>query len=139
MTPGLIKHATGGYKSEWDSISEYLGVTESNNNLPPVPDYEEIMIWDKQPGRSGDDHDMNPEDGYVGNFMHPNFFEEIDSGDIDRSTGFDSSEPHRPIGMIHFQFKIFSFGSTQFSKLLLVYLERLAKSNLSFRCIIKGR
>merc|ERR1712227_724278 len=75
MTSGLLEHAQGNYKSEWDSPI-------TNLNLPPVPDYEEIMIWDKNPGRSSDDDDMNPEDGLVGDFEHPDFFETMDGGDF---------------------------------------------------------
>ena len=85
-------------------MSSSLPIT--NLDLPPVPDYEEIMIWDKKPGaRAGgdDDEDMNPEDGEVGDFTHPDFWESVDGGDLDaeRSLGLDmSSGSGRQIGKV---------------------------------------
>ena len=97
MTAGLIEHAKGNYKSEWDSPVSNL------DDLPPVPDYEEIMIWDKNPGRSGgsDDDDMNPEDGAIGDFEHPDFFENPDGSDFGGERTVDGSlggQNTRPLG-----------------------------------------
>ena len=101
MTPGLIEHAQGNYKSEWDAP-----VTPAD--LPPVPDYEEIMIWDKKaPGRSGSDQSeddiTNPVDGLVGDFENPGFWDSVDGGFIggDRTNadGEDGAENNgRQIG-----------------------------------------
>ena len=96
MTSGLLEHAQGNYKSEWDSPITNMA------NLPPVPDYDEIMIWDSNPGRSSDDDDMNPEDGLVGDFTHPDFFEQMDGGEFggDRTSGAGGAEENsRPLGM----------------------------------------
>jgi len=101
MTPGLLEHAKGNYKSEWDAP------ISNSDDLPPVPDYEEIMIWDKKPGaRSGDDDDMNPSDGAVGDFNHPDFWESVDGGDADTErnnwladSGLSGSDSIRQIGI----------------------------------------
>ena len=92
MTPGLIEGAMGAYKSEWDNPSAA--------NLPTPPDYEEIMIWDKKPGaRSGDNGDLNPEDGQIGDFNHPDFFENVgDTMTGVRGHSVEDSIPTRPIG-----------------------------------------
>ena len=97
MTDGLLDHAKGNYKSEWDApISNVEG-------LPPVPDYEEIMIWDKKPGArsGGDDDDMNGEDASIGDFTHPDFWESVDGGDLDAERslgGVGATENTRPLG-----------------------------------------
>lgn len=100
MTSGLLEHAKGNYKSEWD------GPITNMADLPPVPDYEEIMIWDtKKPGaRSGGDEeeDMNPENGAMGDFNHPDFFEQVGDGNFegDRTTGLGGTENSRPLARI---------------------------------------
>jgi len=101
MTSGLLEHAKGNYKSEWD------GPVSNVANLPAVPDYEEIMIWDgPKPGRSGGDNeeeDMNPENGEIGDFTHPDFFEQVGDGGstVDRTTGLGGGESSgRPLGTV---------------------------------------
>ena len=92
MSTNLIEHATGNYKSEWDAPA-------TPDDLPPVPDYEEIMIWDKKsPGRSGSDLEddiTNPEDGVVGDFENPGFWDfQGDGGFLggDRTNGMDGDD-----------------------------------------------
>jgi hypothetical protein len=94
MTPDLIENAKGAYKSEWDSPS---------TDLPAVPDYEEIFIWDETPGARSVDG-INPEDGQIGDFTHPDFFEniggsmtgvrggELEDGESGRSIGKSASK-----------------------------------------------
>lgn len=76
MTPGLLSQVMSGeYKSEWDTPAE-------NPDLEPVPDYDEVMIWDSRRRREAEANGevFNAEDAEVGNFEHPEFFEQISSG-----------------------------------------------------------
>jgi len=85
MTPGLLsKVLSGEYKSEWDAPAD-------TSDLEPVPDYDEVMIWDNR-RRRDDSQEFNPYDGEVGNFEHPDFFEKISGGFGGDRTSEDEEE-----------------------------------------------
>ena len=95
MSPNILTEVLGGeYKAEWDSPVE----------LPPVPDYEETLIWDAVPmrrRREADKDQFNPENGEVGNFEHPDFWDlSDDSTQGGRATGDDKEYTGPPIARI---------------------------------------